>query len=121
MLVCLIDTHRSKAIDLIKEYDGRLRFLRLLEKEPQLALRFTDPLRQDVGPFAHEEGHLLAGPARLCGQCPRDQRLPRACRGKLALIADLNSRERLSQPHLVLPSQASIPPQQYFSCGHVWS
>ena len=53
-------THRSQAVNLIKEDDGWLCLLGFLEQEPELALGFAHPLGQNIGPLAHEEGHLGA-------------------------------------------------------------
>jgi hypothetical protein len=62
----MTQAHRSEAINLVEEDDGRLRTTRFLKQKPQLSLGLSHPLRQNVSALAHEEGDLPACAAGLC-------------------------------------------------------
>ena len=52
--------HRGQTIDLVKENDGRLVALGLVEEQAQLLFRLSQPLAQHIGTLAHVKGHSLA-------------------------------------------------------------
>jgi hypothetical protein len=97
--------HRRQAVDLVKEDDGRLVPLGLLEKQAQLALRLPHPLGQHVGPLAHEEGHAAPrAAAGVRGQRARHERLARAC----SVAAAAAGRGRRARVRSTCPTWAGL-------------
>jgi len=68
-LILLGTSDRCQTIYFVKKYYGRFHLLSLFKQQSQLSFRFSDPLRQTVCSFPHEECHLLVALTAFICQC----------------------------------------------------